>query len=843
MTPFNRKPLAIAVAAACATSAVPAIAQEQDDSILEEVVVTAVPSQGTKMETSVSVTDVGGEAIENFSPRSEAEVFLMIPGIRAENTGGGGGNSNITVRGLPIAAGGAKYVQLQEDGLPVIEFGDIAFGNNDYWIRYDYTVDRVQAVRGGSASTFASHAPGAVINYVSKTGEQTGGSLGLTQGLDYDETRVDFDYGSPVSDDIRFHIGGYFRSGEGPREVSWNALEGYQLKANLTKDFEDGSGYIRFYFKRLDERAPTYTSYPQSASLDGNKISNFGTIPGFDGQSDTNISSNYRTFLTVNGAGETIVGRMDGISPDVTGFGLELSKDISETWTLENRFRRNNTSGTFAAPFMNLTPFEGFVAGYSVTTADGTTYQASEARYANGPLAGQVVTAANLANPYLNTNPALFTEMHDMGNYANDLSLSGTFDLDSGASVTTRLGYYRSGQTIKMDWHWNASISEARSGDPALIDLYDAAGNRLTDNGLTGYNDQWGCCARNYDVDYTTDAFYAALAYETDRLNLDVSVRQETFNGDGTFAPNGPQGEQDVNGDGTLSIAEQNVYRADVVNALPVDYELDYTSWSVGGNWMVTDDLAVFARASKGHRAVADRLIENRPNWDDGTGNLTATGETSALAEVNQQEIGIKYRGELAGRGFDVFATLFSADVDEYSTDLTVGGSGLKIQGYETIGIELETVVDVFDNFTVNFNATYTDAEIVDDNLGGNTGNVPLATPDWMYLVSPTYVFERGVVGFSWRGITETYSTDGNGLKIDGEQFVNLFGRYAILDNLEIGLNVNNLFDEWGQAGRTDQGSAADVASLGALIGVDGVITNRPQLGRTVSASIKYIFE
>ena len=149
---------------------------------LNDIVVTGSRNGQTKFRSSTSVTDLTGAQITQFTPRSEADVLHLIPGIRVEATAGEGGNSNITVRGLPLASGGSKYVQLQEDGLPDVEFGDIAFGNNDYWLRYDYTVDRVQAVRGGTSSTGASQAPGAVINYVSKTGEVAGGQDRLHRG-------------------------------------------------------------------------------------------------------------------------------------------------------------------------------------------------------------------------------------------------------------------------------------------------------------------------------------------------------------------------------------------------------------------------------------------------------------------------------------------------------------------------------------------------------------------------------------------------------------------------------------------------------------------------------------
>ena len=157
-------------APAAPTEAVPA-AQQADALGLNTVVVTGVSGGKSKMRSSISVTEIDQQQIADFGPRSEAEVLHLIPGIRAESSAGPGGNSNITVRGLPIASGGSKYVQLQEDGLPVVEFGDMNCANNDYWLRYDANIARIETVRGGSASTFASHAPGAIINFLSKTGE------------------------------------------------------------------------------------------------------------------------------------------------------------------------------------------------------------------------------------------------------------------------------------------------------------------------------------------------------------------------------------------------------------------------------------------------------------------------------------------------------------------------------------------------------------------------------------------------------------------------------------------------------------------------------------------------
>ncbi len=144
---------------------------EEDTESLDEIIITGVTNPRSKIESSVSVTSMKPKVIAQSAPRTTAEIFRTIPGIRSESSGGEG-NSNIAVRGVPISSGGSKYVQLQEDGLPVLLFGDISFGTADIFTRFDSNVARIEAIRGGSASTLTSNGPGGIINIISKTGKQ-----------------------------------------------------------------------------------------------------------------------------------------------------------------------------------------------------------------------------------------------------------------------------------------------------------------------------------------------------------------------------------------------------------------------------------------------------------------------------------------------------------------------------------------------------------------------------------------------------------------------------------------------------------------------------------------------
>jgi len=226
---------------------------------LDEVVVTGVLNAKSRLESSVSVSSIGIKQIEQSAPRTTGEVFRNIPGVRAESSGGEG-NANFNVRGVPVSSGGSRYLQLQEDGLPVMLFGDTSFGNSDNWLRIDSNIGRIESIRGGSASTQTSNGPAGIINMISKTGKTESGSISSTTGVDFKTNRLDFEYGTPLANGISYHIGGFVRSGEGPRSAGYNASQGGQFKANITKKFE--SGYIRTSFKLLNDRTPMYLPMP-----------------------------------------------------------------------------------------------------------------------------------------------------------------------------------------------------------------------------------------------------------------------------------------------------------------------------------------------------------------------------------------------------------------------------------------------------------------------------------------------------------------------------------------------------------------------------------------------------
>lgn len=828
------------------------VAAQSDQPAVEEMFVTGVARVGvTKLNASVSVSALPGAEVEKVAPRSIAEVFRSLPGIRAESSGGGG-NANITIRGIPLATGGSKYMQLHEDGLPVLEFGDINFANTDNFMRFDSTVARVESIRGGSASTLASNSPGGIINIISKTGKEEGGSLGMSYGVDYDEFRTDFEYGGSLTDSVYFHIGGFFRDGEGVRETGFNGDSGGQIKFNLTKELE--RGFIRFYGKSLDDKMTTYLPAPVLVESNGS----YGTLPGFDASSQALHSESTSRITSFDQFGNPVSRSVsDGIESKVTAFGFEFDNEIADDLILNNKFRKSSVSGGFISPFT-----DGFAGGTDTIANKGASLCADASvggvsLDCSGGVSATVDGEAADPNQLAFTNLTFDTKFNDVGLMVNDFKLTKDFD-----SVIVTAGYYYSKQNIDIAWNsWHTRM-QTLSGSNAKNIHYeainagiDADGNAvnvvLADNGAVTQS----FLAWNWDLEYATSAPYINLGFEVnDFLSFDVSARYDQVEARGIQLQGccGGNTSTDLNGNGSVgqfTVVDGEITRLDsdallensaavsagFINggvrslneqnaaATRVNYNANNTSYSLGGTLIVTDNSSVFARYSDGGRAIADRLtqVAGTLNAD---GSLTRT--TDGFDNVQQLEVGYKH---LAG-DWSFFATLFNTTVEETNAEIT---SGLTfVREYEATGIELEGNYHITDNFQIKGNATWSDAEISSDLTNpAVVGNTPRRQADFIWTISPEYTLDRFALGVTLQGSTDFYLGDNNDLKQDAYNLVHLYGSWNVTDTFSASINVNNLTDEFVLTEAEE--TSADIGDI---------IRARPLSGRSVSLGLRYHF-
>lgn len=775
------------------------ITMNEDANVLDDVVVTGVVNPKTKIKSSVSITSLNMKQIEQSAPRSTAEIFRTIPGIRSESSGGEG-NSNISVRGVPISSGGSKYLQIQEDGLPVLLFGDIAFATADIFTRFDGNIARIEAIRGGSASTLSSNSPGGIINFISKTGKTEGGNLSTTFGLDYGNFRTDLDYGAKIGDGLYFHVGGFYRTGEGVRKTGLNSNNGGQVKFNITKEFENGS--VTVFAKFLNDRAAAYMPMPVEVS-GTNANPKWKSVSGYDATTGAlqSIYLNHNVGLSPEGnvRRENVANGMHPVSKSI---GANASFDLDNDWKVSDNFRYSANSGGFISPF----PAEiGTASAIASSFGAGSTLT-----YAN------TGAAFNTLNGLVARIHMFDTQLNNMNNFMNDLRLTKKFD-----KVGITAGYFKSIQNISMSWLWNSYLQEVSDDNPRLINVKNALGGSLSENGLYAYGTPaWGNLARNYDTQYNVSAPYINVSVEaTENLSLEGGLRYDKGKVSGSFA-GGTSTTYDINNNGVISVPEQNVYAVDLANATPVDYDYDYVSYTIGANYLLNTRQSVFARLSKGASAKADRILFSGLNYLDGD-------KINALDFLTQAELGYKQK---FSNGY-VYATVFHSKTDEEGGFEATSNSIIK-NNYKSLGLELETAYDVTDDLNLRGSLTYTKAEITS---GSNNGNEPRRQPKLMYSFLPTYKFmdNKNTLGLSFIGQSKAFAQDSNQLVMNGFVIVNGFVEVGIAKGLSLNVSGNNLFNTLAIT-EAEEGSITENAV--------NYVRARSMTGRSISMALAYRF-
>lgn len=763
-TQLNKMTLAVAMAltsiSAFAQDAAPAAqaAADKNGLNLDTVVITGSPIGKSKMKASVAVSTLEADQIMQASPTNAAEILRSVPGVRAESSGGEG-NANLTVRGVPISAGGARYVQFQEDGLPVLLFGDVAFVTPDMYIRADGGLSHLEVVRGGSASTLATNAPGGIINFITRSGKEKGGSIGITKGLDFNQTRYDFDYGAAISEKTRMFIGGFYRTGDSSRPGGVTAEDGGQLRANITRELDNG--YVRLSFKHLDDKTPMNMPVPvktvngmisEMAGIDPRKASFYSPYWVKDIVLDKN---NNRIATNIN----------DGLHVTNNAFGAEASLNLGGGWVLDEKFRKSTNTGRFISIF----PADNGNAQKNMT-------------YATGPNAGKAYTGAAFTAAVFNTS------IDDAGSTVNDLRVSNAFNTADGKFTVTG-GLFTSLQNVALTWNFNHYLLQATGDKPALL---NSAGTIAGSPGLLAQGtDVWGgCCNRAIDAQYKTTSPYAAFGFETGPLNIDASIRRD---------------EQDASGTYNQAV-RQNYSQA---NVKTIDYTVNHTSYSVGANYSIDKNLAVFARASDGIAFNADRIMFGNPL--DGTTPISTN-------IVKQTEAGVKWKsGDMSS-----FVTLFQAKTDESNFEATT--QKFTANSYDAKGVEVEASYRLGD-FRLNGGLTITNATIVGANDKSIIGKTPRRQARTVYQLTPTYTMGDVVLGASLIGTSKAWGDDGNTLTLPGFNVVNAFVNYQVNDKVKLSLNANNLFNQIGYTEVEGDGHAA-----------------RSINGRTIRATLTYSF-
>jgi len=776
---------------------------------MSDVVVTGVANPVSKLESSVAITTLDKTELELRSPRGAADFFKAIPGFYTESSGGHG-NANIMARGLPNS-GGLRYVQLQEDGLPVFEYGDLMFGNTDIWLRLDLNVDRIEGVRGGSASILTSNAPGGIINVISKTGgPEFSGTSKVTVG-DFGLFRNDLEFGGPISKNIQYHIGGYYRRDNGIRPTGYSANEGGQIKANATYYFNNG--YVRINGKYLNDRTVGYLPIPLTGDdpkgIDGGLDPNYGTMASVD-------MLNLHVFSPTGT--EVIEDLSDGMNPNVWTFGGELLYDLGDNWTIKNTFKKSSIDGQFNAIY----PFVGPMTADEYAADKGLTDYTYE--YAHGYDDGKAADGLVAEAWWWDVDIPLQY-------FTNNFKLSKSF-----GNLNLTAAYYFSENTVKSVWWWHRMLVDIHKEHPRMLNLKDnTTGTYLTTNGFSHYGDLF---YKNYSATTTINTPFINAEYKAGALTLDGGLRFDngTIVGwtekDATYT-------YDVNGDGDTTAAETDVYYG-TGEYIPFNYSYSRMSWSFGANYRLNENMAAFGRLSNGTRAPADRTYAFGATESTSSG----FGDGVQLENITQGELGLKYNS----RKLAVFGTLFYSKFDDIKfVDLTANGEVEETYNTTSKGLELELISN-WGNLNLNFIGTFQDLRYngwvynVDTDGDGQPdkeisfdGNQIQRMPKVYFTFRPSYSFGDLGVNLVVQYFGRRFTSPDNVQELPAFTQINAGLTYALGNDLTFSANVQNLTNV---VGLTEGNPSAGLAPGDKPT----YYFARPILGRSITASLTYSF-
>jgi iron complex outermembrane recepter protein len=782
---------------------------------LQTMVVTGTQSPRVNLDASVAVTTLTATEVQAAAPRSTTEMLRYVPGFTRVESSGGEVNQNYSIRGIL----GVEYVAFLEDGLPVYPAMHTYFMNADNLFRFDTNIERMEVVRGGSSPLFRSNAPGAIVNFINKTGgTEFGGTMRATAGT-AGLGRYDLNMNGPFGEDWRFNVGGFYRYDHGVRDPGYPGIRGGQLKASITRLLDNG--YLRFSAKHIDDRNLFIVPLPFTNPTDPQYV------PGF---------SDYGSMVTPEGVEVSVPtpnGRLNlpldnGLKTKATWFTADVSLDLSDDWHLQNTAGvMQNDQEWNAIPNGNLFTAQDFIT--APLGSGGLGFPAgSTGQYFFTNHFTTDTTRSPLPFDTPNGLVARQGEWHidkPISAVQNQLTLRKSFGPHS-----ISLGGYFANYTQDNHWFFTDILTDVRN-IPRFLDLVvtPAGGGApvtITQNGFKKF-------VSNYqNGSGQTTMISGVIGGEvqlTDRLRADLGVRAEYNNFVQTSENTAPF---DLDADPTTPYDNitfgNNTFR---------HLSRDISDWSasLGLNFRINDNMSVYGAAARGYRMPElDKFLENK---------VQEQVELFEPEEVQTVEGGVKYAADRVGLAVNGFFTKLKNITGQGAViDPTTGETTWRTTNdpqARSFGAEIEASATPVEGLQVIGSGTLIRSEQgpgIDSLVGERLAGVPSIIGNVAAIYSP-----RRAAGLQFKADWHTVGSRFieaprdrvSGLKLPSYNYFN-FGVGFALPNAGTRINVDllNAFQSKG----LEEGNPRLVGAGSTLFFA------RPILPRRLQASIEYDF-
>ena len=691
---------------------------EEEASALDELIITGVFDPRKRIESSIAITTINTDQLQRIIPNSASELLRLVPGVFVNSARGEIANSVFT-RGM-ILDGGYYYVSIQEDGLPIIPFSGTL--RPDAFLRADISTQKIEAVRGGSASILGVNAPGGIFNYISKTGtNKFEGNIVSRMGLEGNGRnpyyKLEVGFGGPLikkDSSWTYYLGAHYRHADGAKYPGYPLSKGWLLKSNIQKTYSSGS--IRLNVKWLDDRTNSFEFTP---SRDFNHPRPAGN---FNNTSSVLIPD---VHVNIPSVGEGIRA-IDFDSKNLNhlqdkSIGLHWHQRLNNTWKMQHAIRLSGKSseanGTIIVYPFQVNSFLFFaVNGLLGNTGkyrffdarSGNNYGAVTHSFDFTQLDPFVFTSdLQLPGSEIQPNSLFFTPVSYDETKLNDIVYQGSLSKTIKAMKFTA-GLFLSKERYKSYVAGPAALGYSTIEDrPSLVSIEYTPDNgdplkKITDTNGVGWYGLGG--TNSNDVRLSQYALFFGHQWDiTPKLNFDWGWRYERFSIDNTFVTSGTG----ISSDGGVDKNPLTVYDNSVVildSSKRFKKKLSTFSISGGLNYKANNNLAYYVRYSLGNKL---------PDISNYIVNQIAASEVREKAQQTiQLEGGIKFQGANTRFTATPFLSILS-NVPRvgYGRD-----TGVSVTYYptpviynkvHTTGIELEGSIELSSCFSIRANAVF----------------------------------------------------------------------------------------------------------------------------------------
>ncbi len=810
----SQKLLALLTIAATYLSMAPNLSIAQD-SILEEVVVTAQKRDQNLQDVPIAITAFTGQQMDAMGVESSIDIATFSPGVHISGNLAGQ-NTQFSIRGVTqndfndiIEAPNAVY----------LDEGYLAIAQAQTFAVFD--IERVEILKGPQGTLFGRNATGGLVHYISNRPDfdEASGYADFEIGrfdTPADANRSTFEgaVGIPFSDSFASRAAirinrqdGYLKNRYNPVVgSSFNPSPGADAGADLGDD-DTLATRLSFAWKpSASMRWDWSVNYANSDVATGpyQSKSTIGIVENGELINVIDTPAN-ETRLTIDTAGgdagaDAIDG--DGLLP---GGGIGLSGRLAPGADFFGYLDPDGDDFTFSGDFA----FEDQGSTDTLGINQRLVWELEN---------GMTFTSVT---DYKNYEKLLFIDVdsapvNQLANYAgvDADSFTQEFRLD-GETGNARwvAGLFYLNIDNRSDNGLKASANSIAGSPPfAPVDIGVVADLQTDSYSLFGQIDY------NLADDLTLTAGLRLIKEEKDfRIGIGVFPSFDNFTiNQGNFIPNAF---------GAGSPYETTANTSD--NLWAGKLQLD---------WTPNDNLLLYAGINRGVKAGSF----NAPLL----GAFLGAGGFPSLPY--EEEILISYEGGFKaslGDATRLNGSLFYYDYSDYQAFLFVGVGGVVVnEDAENYGIELELQTAPTDNLDMIFSVSYFDATV--ENLLLRNGS-PLPPRD----VEPTYAPEfqaTGIIRYSWQGFGGNMALVGD-LNYSDEYFYNLrnfdadkFDSYALFNTQ---LSWENADQSWSASfsirNLTDERAGIQGFDLATLCGCNEVAYRAP---RTFAVGVRHQF-